>query len=214
MMKKREELDVSLARRRPIATPEAAAKALERAAAELAARRARDALPVRIVTRRLVLRAPIRGDVPDLVRHADNPRIAAMLSRLPSPYTRADAIGFVEIMAQRADERPYAMTLGGQLIGIVGLTFQTDRPPELGYWLGEAHWGKGLMSEAMKAVLEAAFATGHFPLIRARALSENAASLRVLEKAGFRRMAEELGDCGVHKDRLIVLLEKEQPRWM
>ena len=65
----------------------------------------RSVLPHKIETERLVLRAPIRGDVPQLVKLADNKNIAEMLRRLPSPYTRADAIGFVEIFAQREDEQ-------------------------------------------------------------------------------------------------------------
>ena len=51
----------------------------------------------------------MRADAAALVRLADNPNIARMLTRMPQPYTRADAIGFVEILAQREDERPYAM---------------------------------------------------------------------------------------------------------
>src|SRR6478752_4678162 len=90
----------------------------DRSIAELAAathrltmRRIRDMLPGKISSKRLVLRAPMRGDVPDLVQLADNKAIAVKLARLPSPYTRADAVGFVEIFSQRADERPYAITL-------------------------------------------------------------------------------------------------------
>src|SRR5690606_16203503 len=96
-----------------VETPTASAQALAAATARLSARRVRDLLPVRIQTRRLVLRAPIRGDVPELVKLADNRLIAERLTRLPSPYTRADGIAFVEIFAQRADERPYAITLEG-----------------------------------------------------------------------------------------------------
>jgi RimJ/RimL family protein N-acetyltransferase len=159
---------------------------LERAAQRYSAGRARERLPHRIETRRLVLRAPIRGDVPALVMLGNNPNVAKMLRRLPSPYTRADAIAFVEIFAQRADERPYAITLDGAFIGVVGFTFHADAPPELGYWLGEPHWGKGLMTEAVAGLLEAARNTGAFPEVQATARAENAASLRVLEKAGFR----------------------------
>ena len=99
----------------------------------------RSVLPHKIETERLVLRSPIRGDVPQLVKLADNRNIAAVLTRLPSPYTRADAIGFVEIIAQREDGRPYAITLGGSLIGVIGFHYVPDMPPELGYWLGEPH---------------------------------------------------------------------------
>lgn len=190
----------------------AQAQALAAATHRLAARRQRDMLPGRIETKRLVLRAPIRGDVPDLVRHADNKKIAEVLTRLPSPYTRADGIGFVEIIAQRPDHRPYAITLDGRLIGVVGFTFTEGSLPELGYWLGEDFWGKGIMSEAVKALLEAAFTTQHFPRVQARALASNAGSLNVLEKAGFVRMGE--GPDPLPPDRVIVRFEMEQPKWM
>ena len=198
-----------------VETPAASARAAAAAAARLAARRQRDALPVKIETARLVLRAPIRGDVPDIARLADNPAIHAMLPLLPAPYTRADAIAFVEIFSLRGDERPYAVTLAGQCIGIVGFSYVAGgAAPELGYWLGEPYRGKGYMSEAVKALLEAAFTTGTYPRIRARALAGNAASLRVLDKAGFRQVRDATGARGPGADESILVLEVEQPRWM
>src|SRR3954465_11919457 len=167
----------------------------ERSIQELAAathrltmRRVRDLLPGKIATKRLVLRAPIRGDVPYLVKLADNKGIAEKLARLPSPYTRADAIGFVEIFSQRADERPYAIPLDGHFIGVIGFSFHEDRPPELGYWLGEPHWGKGLMTEAGRALIERPHAPHPSDMIPPRALASNDGSLHVLEKLGFRRL--------------------------
>jgi RimJ/RimL family protein N-acetyltransferase len=182
--------------------------------ARLAARRQRDALPHRIETRRLVLRAPIRGDVPDLVRFANNAAIARVLSRLPHPYTRADGVGFVEIMSQRADERPYAITLDGHLIGVVGFSYSpTGEPPELGYWLGQPHWGQGYMSEAVRGLLDAAFATGLYARIKSRALKSNSASLRVLDKVGFRVDREGTDDAGTLAGQPIVFLTLDRPRW-
>lgn len=206
--------DESLPRRRTrLAGPAAQAKELAEATARLAARRQRDALPHRIETPRLVLRAPIRGDVPDLVKLADNRKIFEVLARLPHPYTRADAIGFIEIIAQRPDERPYAITLDDSFIGVVGFTFREGAPPELGYWLGEPYWGRGIMSEAVKALLEAAFATKLYPRIKSRALASNAASLNVLEKAGFIRTHEALDTLGNAAGKPTVYLMLEQPKW-
>ncbi len=211
-MNKRED-EAGIARRRlPLAGPAAQARALAEATARLAARRQRDALPLRIVTPRLVLRAPIRGDVPDLVKLADNKAVAERLSRLPSPYTRADGIAFVEIFAQRGEQRPYAITLADHLIGVVGFTFNAGEPPELGYWLGEPHWGKGIMSEAVKGLLEAAFATRLFPRIAARALVGNAGSLNVLKKAGFVPTGEGPDPAGRNRPTIYLMLE--QPKWM
>lgn len=187
---------------------------LKLAAGRLSFRRTRDVLPTRIEAQRLVLRAPIRGDVPALTKLADNPRIAEKLSRLPHPYRPADAIAFVEIFAQRADERPFAITLGdGSFIGIVGFSYAMGEHPELGYWLGEPHWGQGFATEAVKALLEAAFATGAYPAVRARVLEGNHASIRVLDKAGFRAMGtsvEPIG--GPAGGRPVLLFRREQPK--
>ncbi|MBN9308388.1 MAG: GNAT family N-acetyltransferase [Devosia sp.] len=123
-MKQRTDDDDFVPRRRShLIGPAAQARALTAATARLAARRQRDALPHRIETPRLVLRAPIRGDVPNIVTLADNRRIHEVLARLPHPYTRADGIAFVEIFAQRPDERPYAVTLDDRFIGVVGFTY-------------------------------------------------------------------------------------------
>lgn len=200
--------------RRSAASLAADRRALEAATHAISARRQRDMLPGKIITPRLVLRAPIRGDVPDLVRLADNRKIHDVLARLPHPYTRADGVAFVEIMAQRPDERPYAITLNGQFIGIAGFSYAEGEPPELGYWLGEPYWGKGYMSEAVKGLVEAAFATRAYPRIKSRALAENTASLNVLEKAGFKRVREGLDTVGNAAGRPTVYLMLEQPKWM
>lgn len=192
----------------------ASVETLIHATERLTFRRTRDILPGKIETPRLVLRAPMRGDVPALVAQADNPAIAEKLARLPSPYTRADGIAFVEIFAQRADERPYVITSrAGELLGVVGFSYAMGQHPELGYWLGEPHWGKGYMSEAVKALLEAAFATGLYPVVRARALTTNAASIHVLEKAGFKRVGRAEPDrLGTNRGKPVFNFRREQPR--
>ncbi|WP_423066032.1 GNAT family N-acetyltransferase [Devosia sp. CN2-171] len=214
-MKKPEDDDILPRRRTSLMGPAAQAKALAEATAKLTARRQRDALPHRIETPRLVLRAPIRGDVPDLVKLADNRAIYEVLARLPHPYTRADGIAFVEIFAQRPDERPYAITLGDRFIGVVGFTYpEGGEPPELGYWLGEPHWGQGIMSEAVKGLLHAAFATHLYPRIKSRALSSNAGSLNVLRKAGFVVVQEGTETIGTGAGKPTTYLTLEQPKWM
>jgi RimJ/RimL family protein N-acetyltransferase len=213
-MKKQVVEEPVFAVRRSAASLGAERRALEAATHRITARRQRDMLPGKIATPRLVLRAPMRGDVPDLVRLADNKAIHEVLARLPHPYTRADGIAFVEIMAQRADERPYAITMGGEFLGIVGFSYAEGEPPELGYWLGEPHWGKGIMSEAVKGLIEAAFATRAYPRIKSRTLASNTASLNVLEKAGFKRIGEGLDTVGNAAGRPTIYLLLEQPKWM
>lgn len=159
-------------------------KQLAEAQEKLAARRARDALPLRIETARLVLRAPMRSDAHDLMALADNINVAKWLSRLPHPYRLDHAVAFIEHIAPGPDERPYAITRDGRLIGVIGLMF-TETPAELGYWLGEPHWGQGYATEAGRALIEAARNTGRFDGFQARAVVDNKGSRHVLEKLGF-----------------------------
>ena len=192
----------------------ASANMLQHATARLNFRRARDVLPGKIETPRLILRAPIRGDVPALVALADNQAIAERLSRLPSPYTRADAIAFVEIYAQRPDERPYAITTEkGELLGIVGFSYAMGQHPELGYWLGEPHWGKGYMTEAARALIDTAQRTHYYDKIVAKALASNEPSLNVLIKLGFARVSKKPRK-SEPADKQIISLELQRPRWM
>ena len=169
-------------------------------------------LPVRVATRRLMLRAPIRGDVPDLIKHADNPNVGRFLRRLPSPYTAADAVAFVEVFAQRADERPFVITLDNALIGVVGFSYREGYPPEIGYWLGEPFWGHGYATEAVRGLIDAAHQTGLYSLIGARALEDNIASIKVLEAVGFKPTRHILEE-NVPEPRKILIFELEAPRW-
>ena len=64
---------------------------------------------------------------------------------------------------------------------------QRDDGYNLGYWLGEPFWGAGLMSEAARAFVAHFFAMKPDDVLYSGAFSENAASLRIQEKLGFRR---------------------------
>ena len=186
---------------------------LEAATHKLTLRRIRDMLPGKIETRRLVLRAPIRGDVPELVRNANNKNVSSKLARMPHPYTGADAVAFIELFSQRADERPYAITLDGKFIGIVGLSFYEGRAPELGYWLGEPFWGRGIATEAGRALIDAAHKIPLVETIAARALPDNLASIKVLEKLGFHRAGSKAKP-KKSAANIPVLFELQRPRWM
>jgi RimJ/RimL family protein N-acetyltransferase len=158
-------------------------------------------LPLKFETARLVLRPPMRADVPDLVAQADNPRIARLAS-LPSPYTRADAVGFVRITAQRDTERAWCVTLKhGAFIGVASIMFAEGFPPEIGYWFGEAFWGRGFASEAVAGMIATAWAHGAFPVICAAVLAHNYGSARVLEKCGFALSHAAPAISGPHKGK-------------
>lgn len=190
-----------------------AMRELAEATHRLSFRRVRDSLPGKVTTKRLVLRAPIRGDVPALVKLADNRAIAERLCRLPHPYTVGNAVDFVTVFAQRPDERPYAIVLDDRLIGVAGFTFHDDgAPPELGYWLGEPYWGQGFMTEAVRGLIDAAHRLPHFERIVARVLVGNQGSLRVLEKLGFRVISPQ--KAAKSGEARFETLQLERPRWM
>lgn len=142
-------------------------------------------LPARIDTARLTLRAPELGDLDELVRLANNWKVIEPTASLPFPYLAEHGHGYIERVSRLPDRRSYAMTdHQDRFLGVIGLQFSPDQSPELGYWLGEPHWGQGLATEAIAGLLGAAGAAG-IARLRARVLSANLASLRVLEKTGF-----------------------------
>lgn len=150
-----------------------------------------------------VLRAWSPSDREALARHADNPRIAANLrDRFPSPYTLDDADRFLALVTQRSPASFLAIEVDGEAAGGIGLMLHDDVErvsAELGYWLGETCWGRGVMTEAVRAITDWGFATFSLTRIYALPYETSRGSVRVLEKAGFvyegrlRRSAIKLG---------------------
>ena len=140
-----------------------------------------------IVTRRLVLRRPVMADAPDMARLADDPALARMLARLPHPYTIEHAHSFLENVA---GEMVFAVTdrTAGAFLGLCGLrTAPKPRAVDLGYWIGQPHWGQGFCTEAVQAVVDLAFTRLDIDLVSANCRVINLASRRVLEKCGFQQ---------------------------
>ncbi len=132
-----------------------------------------------------------KGDEDALARYADNPNIAANLRDVfPSPYTREDAAAYVESCIQNEGRGQLcrAIVVDGEAVGSISLTLGSDvyrRSAELGYWLGEPFWGRGLMTAAVTAMCREGFGTWDIVRIYAEVYARNTASRRVLEKAGF-----------------------------
>ena len=141
-------------------------------------------IPV-LETERLVLRAPRLEDVKAVAMLANDRRIAENTARIPHPYRLADADDFIAT-ANLGTETVFLITLrSGAVIGACGFT-QVDRhPPEIGYWLGVKHWGKGYATEAVRAMIDHIFTDLGDEAINAAARVTNPASRRVLEKCGF-----------------------------
>ncbi len=135
-------------------------------------------------TERLVLRAPHRGDVKAMVRLVGDRRVAENTTRIPHPYGVDDAERFLAAINRQHGEATFAITHSGDLIGICGVE-PRENSPEIGYWLGALYWGRGYATEAIRAVIDYAFATLGHDALQAGARVSNAASRRVLEKCGF-----------------------------
>ncbi len=167
---------------------------------------------------RCVLRPWLVSDEVALAQIADSRRIWRNLAdAFPHPYTLTDARAFLE--ARSKDEGAcchLAIVVEEHLAGCVGLTLGRDvhsHTAEFGYWLGEAYWGRGVATEAVRLFLPYAFTS--FPVDRIQALVKawNPASARVLEKNGFSleaRLREHVFKDGEFVDQLIYgLLRKE-----
>jgi RimJ/RimL family protein N-acetyltransferase len=137
-------------------------------------------------TERLVLRAPRLADAKAIVALIGDRRVAENLSRVPHPYRLADAEDFIATANSAPSELNLLIsTPDGDLLGGCGIGVRREPEPEIGYWLGVPFWGNGYATEAVRAVLDHAFADlGHETILGAARVS-NPASRRVLEKCGF-----------------------------
>ncbi|HZP75166.1 MAG TPA: GNAT family N-acetyltransferase [Pseudolabrys sp.] len=142
-------------------------------------------IPV-LETKRLVLRAPRLEDAKMVAQLANDKRIAENTARIPHPYKLADAEEFIGF-ASKHGEVVYLITLreDRSIIGACGIAVADNETPEIGYWLGVAHWGKGYATEALHAVIDYAFTDLDHEALQAGARVTNPTSRRVLEKCGF-----------------------------
>lgn len=168
----------------------------------------KDRLPETLTTARLVLATPAMAHVPQMAALANNKRIHELLSRLPHPYGEEDGEHFVSEIARGDTEFAWSILDDGTFVGVVGLHLLPGQPPELGYWLGECHWGHGFATEACHAVTEAARAAGAEAL-RARAFLSNSCSRNVLKKLGFLEIGESTDQDGALEGQGVMLMRLE-----
>lgn len=168
----------------------------------------KDRLPATITTDRLVLTTPAIDHVPEMAVLANNRRIYEVLARLPHPYDESHGRFFVEQIARGPEEFAWSILRDGTYLGTIGLHLLPGRPPELGYWLGEPHWGHGYATEAARAVVAAARAAGATAL-QSRALLGNAGSRNVLAKAGFIETGEAVDEGGTLAGRTVMQMRLE-----
>ncbi len=160
------------------------------------------------------LRPLRREDAPTLARYANNPKVAQHLrDRFPHPYSADDALQFIEYVSHTPDECVACVDIAHEPAGTIGLQFRKDIErcsAELGYWLGEPFWGRGVMVAAVRAFT--AWAMPRFQLTRvyAEVFADNPASLRVLEKSGFQKIGvlrRAAIKAGIYHDYVLYDLE-------
>jgi RimJ/RimL family protein N-acetyltransferase len=126
-----------------------------------------------------------------LVRHANNRQVWLTLrDQFPHPYTYADGEEWLTHVARQQPVTSFAIVVDGEAAGGIGLAPQPDvhrRSAEVGYWLGEAFWNRGIMTAVVRAFTDYAFDSHDLIRIFAGVFSTNPASMRVLEKAGYAR---------------------------
>ncbi len=145
-------------------------------------------LPLEIRTERLRLRPWRMDDVEDVLAYATDPEWARYSPSVPQPYERmhAEASLTASIAADRAVIPIWAIEFEGHAIGGTNLRIEPDHArAEIEYSIARAHWGKGFVTEVCRAVIDIAFRTLPLNRVQARALTENLASQRVMEKAGM-----------------------------
>ena len=131
------------------------------------------------------------ADAKDLSAVLSNAKIHDNLrDGLPYPYTEQDGLDFISAMlsADANETFAFAITTEGKVIGSIGVFRQGNihrRTAELGYYIAEAYWGKGLMTKAVRQLCRYVFDNSDILRIYAEPFAFNAASCRVLEKAGF-----------------------------
>ena len=153
-----------------------------------------------------------------LAEHANNINVAKNLrDRFPHPYTRNNARDFLKYAASLQDQSNLAIEVAGAAVGAIGYVIGQDVErfsAEIGYWLGETFWGRGIVTEALVLTTEHAFR--HMNILRMFAVpfAENAGSVRVLEKAGYiyeGRLRSSSVKSGTARDQLLYA--RVNPDW-
>ena len=144
---------------------------------------------MRLELSRCLVRPWTTADADSLHRHANNRRVSVHLrDRFPFPYELEHAKTFLGWLSNQPSPTVWAIEVNGEAVGGIGVELHSDIErvsAEIGYWLGEQVWGSGIATEALLAVTSEAFKRYDLTRIYAVPFADHAASIRVLEKAGY-----------------------------
>lgn len=145
---------------------------------------------IEITRDNITLRQVLDSDKFKIAEYCNNQKISGMLRDIvPYPYTLKDADDFIELCKKENPQTTFAISYKKEFAGVIGLTLQTDiyrLSAEIGYWLAEPFWGKGIMTNAVQIVVNYGFYKLGLIRIFSGVLDANNASQRVMEKAGFK----------------------------
>lgn len=137
----------------------------------------------------IILREYCENDLEDLVTLANNDKVSRYLDlSFPHPYTHEAAAWWIEIGCRAEGSAVKVIEWEGQFVGSVGTTAASgwrSHIAEIGYWLGEPFWGKGIASQALDQMTKIAFTELEFQKLQASVLKPNVGSMKVLEKCGY-----------------------------
>jgi len=155
---------------------------------------------------KIILREIQKTDRLKLAEFANNKKIWLNLrDMMPFPYTLQDADNFIAMSQDREGKYRQAITFEGEFCGLIGIHFLSDvnrLSAEIGYWIGEPYWGKGIATKAISLMVDYGFENYDLVRIFASVFENNMASARVLEKNGF--IYEGTGKKAVVKDGIIM----------
>ena len=163
-------------------------------------------MPERLATARLTLRPLQQGDAPALHRFFSDPDAMRHFGELHTDLSETEAWVRGTLSAPPEQTREYAILRDGEVIGKAGIW----SAPELGYFLRRDQWGQGLMHEALEALLPHLFAELSLSRITADIDPDNPASLRLVQKLGFRetgRASRTIQIAGAWADSVYVALD-------
>ncbi len=147
-----------------------------------------------------------KDDAESIAKHANNYNIWKHLrDYFPHPYTLQHAEAFIAETMQQDPPWNFVIATKNEAIGCIGLNPQQDvhrYTAEIGFWLAERFWGRGIMTEAVAAFSDLALKSWGLKRIFAGVFANNVASIRVMEKAGFER--EGVMRASVFKERLLL----------
>jgi [ribosomal protein S5]-alanine N-acetyltransferase len=146
-------------------------------------------MSMRLALKSCEIRSWRTSDLQSLVKYADNRHVWLNLrDRFPHPYTARDGAAFLRHTREQRPETAFAIAVSGEAAGGIGFQLQGDVErvsAEIGYWLGEPFWGRGITTEALAALTAYAVATHGLTRVYAVPFASNVPSCRVLEKAGY-----------------------------